>query len=974
MIPTHTDLIFDQMNDDEIITDDLEYSSSNGKYSFRFNYLGEGVFLLKSIGYIEEKSFRIQLQIGDKARARLSSLNNNLQYHLIWDVSEVEGISIISRSFIFTKLKDINKIASISFIGANSLSRSIGKIVSKVVPGVKFLYFLSLEDATHYYKLPEYNIRPDGIGNVYHSPDIDMYSIFIDRWQEKKDYLYIANRRLKVLYSENWKYSTQDKSFKVTISVVESNIIYYECEGILRTSNVEKVYAILGTILHEMGFNASDKKFYGIVNLRKVRRITLGGRKLTAFYENLYVKRIKMVILIPSNVIQLFFKVMSLISFENFSHWTINNSIDEAFVEILKHKEGNHETAQEVVKSSESVENISIPQTRREMIYLIEKQQKEIHDLKSHQHEQIQKILEITGRMSWDESFSESHLIPDSLSPFNEVYNLLHLLFQDFRDIINEKTLHAKLLKESEDKYRNFINLANDVIAVIQDGNLMFVNSRCESVLGYNSSEIVGQDMRDFVDIKERHKIDVYNKQRHDGADISSVYETILVHKNGNSVPVAISVGSLSYENRPAAMLIIRDITQNKKAEEELENYRNHLEVIIRERTIQLQQEITDRKIAEESDRLKTSFLSNMSHEIRTPMNAIIAFSNFLKNPNLPQSEREEYLNYIQSSGETLLNLINDIIDFSKIEAKQLNVSESYCNVDSLLDELYKYFENHLHRFKKFDVGLVLTIPNRSENTTIYTDVNRLKQILTNLLDNALKFTDFGAITFGYNIENQKIIFYVNDTGIGIPADKMNLIFQRFGKIDLSGRNFSGTGLGLAISNNLATLLNGNLWVRSKEGEGATFWLQLPLQQIEHLVAEDNPIEKPKVPNNYLAKRKILVVEDEDLNFKVLQIALQQRQVIVIRANNGKEAIDNLMLNNDIDLVLMDIQMPVMDGYESMSILKKTMPSMPIIAQTAFAMMEEKQRCLEKGFDDYISKPINLSELYEKIERLIKKD
>ncbi len=303
--------------------------------------------------------------------------------------------------------------------------------------------------------------------------------------------------------------------------------------------------------------------------------------------------------------------------------------------------------------------------------------------------------------MTWDESYEIPRQAYEIKSPFYEIYNYLSVLFQDFKEIIQDKHYHTQRLIESEDKYRNLINLANDVILVFQEDTVKFLNSRVEQVMGYKPEEIIGKNMDDFVAPEEIERLRDYHIRRIRGDEIPWIYETVFLHRDGHRVPVSMSVGIIQYENKPASMVIARDNTHKKKTEEELERYRNHLEEIVKQRTIQLQKEINERKIAEESDRLKTAFLSNMSHEIRTPMNAIISFSNFLKESDIDQAQRVEYINYIISSGQSLLNLINDIIDISKIEAKQLNVQKTHCRINTILDELYKLFEESRKSIKK---------------------------------------------------------------------------------------------------------------------------------------------------------------------------------------------------------------------------------------------------------------------------------
>jgi signal transduction histidine kinase/ActR/RegA family two-component response regulator len=407
------------------------------------------------------------------------------------------------------------------------------------------------------------------------------------------------------------------------------------------------------------------------------------------------------------------------------------------------------------------------------------------------------------------------------------------------------------------------------------------------------------------------------------------------------------------------------------KAENQLRKHQEELEQQVQQRTNELQLEMFERKAAEEADKLKTAFLANMSHEIRTPMNAILAFSNFLKDNDITSVQKNEYINYINACGTSLLHLIDDILDTAKIESKQLKINIKQCNLSSILNELYFYFLNH-KKCKEGEIKLSIPAHCFSRNYSLETDCVRLRQILTNLLDNAFKFTEKGDIEFGFDIIENMIQFFVRDTGIGIPLEKIDIIFERFGQVnDNSHKVYKGTGLGLSISKNLAELLGGKMWVETNEGVGTCFFFTIPansLNSTEILTGQESLLTDGHNPTLIWKDYTILVAEDDDLNFKLIQIALQKTKVNVIRANNGQEVLNILDEISNIHAVLMDIQMPVMDGFEATIQLKKRFPQLPVIAQTAFAMSDDKIKCLEVGCDDYISKPLNIDELYLKLD------
>ena len=955
--------------EDYIDTSDLTYTSPNDRYTYQFNYLGDGVFSLISNGSIDDKTFKHQVASGDKARDRLKALHPKKKYHLIWDVSELRRGSIIARYMAISKIKSDNMFGSLTFVGANSFFKNFSLIARKLVPHVKLFFFKTFPEAVQNLEIIlNKQFSADITPNSYLSSTEDPYAHFIEMWQNNPDFIRFSGEKYKITSENKWQHSASDGAFQIKVSLIEGCIVFFECEGFFKPLSIDICYGILENIMDEMGFNNSSNKFYTIVNIKKIKSLSLSARKRISYYESLYKDRSHLVVIVANPTMLFLLRLLRKISIDNFYHWEPTDSNETAFAKILSHQKGNFINLIDAQSNSQETEINEIPSDPDQMLKLIKKQQKELAEIKKTQQTEISRIIEIIGRMTWDESFQVPNITVENKNPFQEVYNSLSILFQDFKEIIQEKQLHTQKLIESEDKYRNLINLASDVIIVYQDDKVKFLNIRVEQSLGYKPAEILGKSLDGLVAPEEASRLRDYHIRRIKGDELPWIYESVFMHKDGHRVPVSMSVGLIIFENKLASLVIARDITQKKKTEEELERYRNHLEDIIKQRTLQLQKEISERKIAEEADRLKTAFLSNMSHEIRTPMNAIISFSNFLKEPDITLDQREEYLNYILSSGQSLLNLINDIIDFSKIQAKQLNIMETNCYINPLLEELHKLFEETRKSSHKDRITLLLSIPDKERKVALYTDPYRLKQILSNLLDNALKFTDAGSITLGYELQEEHILLFVKDTGIGIPEDKKDFVFKRFGKIENIGKNLGGTGLGLAISKHLTLLLNGKIWVESELGLGSQFYLKLPYNRTLETIPE------PIIASAYTGfhdwkGKKILIVEDEDLNFRVLQIALRKTNVGIFRAFNGLEAVDAVQNDPSISLVLMDIQMPVMDGYEAMQNIKKTKPKLPIIAQTAFALLEEQKRCLDLGFNDYIAKPIDTDELFQKIER-----
>jgi len=385
------------------------------------------------------------------------------------------------------------------------------------------------------------------------------------------------------------------------------------------------------------------------------------------------------------------------------------------------------------------------------------------------------------------------------------------------------------------------------------------------------------------------------------------------------------------------------------------------------------------REKAVEADKLKTAFLANMSHEIRTPMNAIIGFSDLLSEPGLSDEERKNFSHIIQNNGKVLLNLIDDIIDMAKLEAGQLRIDIQPVKVNEVLNELFDHFNELRNKMKKAHIEF--RFPQyRSSIIELMTDALRFRQIMSNLLNNALKFTESGFVEMGYmqgvpesapaGVPDQSLTFYVKDTGVGIPKEKLSMIFDRFRQVyDSHSRLFGGTGLGLTISKNFAELLGGRLWVDSEPGKGTTFFVALPAKSVDTMDEHEEKefIDDPKEFNG--EGLHILIVEDEPSSAMFLQAIVEKLGAQVILAENGEQAIEICTAEPKIDLVFMDLRMPVMDGFEATRIIKSKFPEMPVIAQTAFAMPEEIERSLKIGCNDHITKPLRPSEVLSAIKK-----
>lgn len=380
------------------------------------------------------------------------------------------------------------------------------------------------------------------------------------------------------------------------------------------------------------------------------------------------------------------------------------------------------------------------------------------------------------------------------------------------------------------------------------------------------------------------------------------------------------------------------------------------------------QLEISKKK-AEESDNLKSSFLANLSHEIRTPMNAIVGFSDLLNDKKLSENDKVEYIKIIRNSGSNLVSIIEDLIEMSKIDAQQITPKMVGFDLNSCCKELYEAIRVTIPKEKKIVFHYIknsTAVPKH-----IISDKTKLRQIITNLITNAIKYTEKGTVEFGFHIDEKKdsILFSVKDSGVGIDEKNLKVIFDRFRRVeDDFSVELSGLGLGLAISKAYVEMLGGTISVQSKVGEGSVFEFSIPLQYDTTKVEEVNVESAIDLDANH--DKVILVAEDDNINFLLLKKILQLRNYTIIRAVNGQEAVNICSNNPAINLVFMDIKMPIMDGYAAFEKIKTFLPNLPVIAQTAHSSVEDKERVLSAGFTDYITKPLDKEKIFQVIDRV----
>jgi PAS domain S-box-containing protein len=546
-----------------------------------------------------------------------------------------------------------------------------------------------------------------------------------------------------------------------------------------------------------------------------------------------------------------------------------------------------------------------------------------------------------------------------------------------YTEVVTEKMKTKEALEKSYDLLNNLSALVPGVVYTYQlfpDGSSRFPysSSGMYDIYEYTSEE-VREDATPVFGRIHPDDFDLVSKRISDSASNQSLFEVefrVILPEQGlrwrssKARPTKLDDGSTLWYG------IIIDITElkntqdlliekNKELEEQYEEYMQLNEVLSKTNN---DLEIAKQK-AEQSDRLKTAFLQNMSHEIRTPLNGIIGFTSLLKDIENTREEINEYASVITQSGKRLVELVNNILDISLIETAQTTVHKEIFSLNDMISDLYNFYIP-IAAAKNLD--MIVDIPDNIDEKPIYSDQLKIHQIMSNLINNALKFTHKGSITFGYSIDKSNGRFFVKDTGIGIREESLTDIFDRFTQIDSSiTRGFEGAGLGLSICKGMVEILEGRIWVDSKPGVGSAFYFDIPFDQ-----AENRNFETPVNPKSSISgKKKILIAEDDDISYEYLKKILDNHSYQLLYAKNGADAVWIVKNNPDIDLVLMDIKMPVMDGMEATKQIKKIRPELPIIAQTAYSFNEERALIMQAGCSDYLSKPIDREKLLKIIER-----
>jgi PAS domain S-box-containing protein len=497
-------------------------------------------------------------------------------------------------------------------------------------------------------------------------------------------------------------------------------------------------------------------------------------------------------------------------------------------------------------------------------------------------------------------------------------------------------------LRRSEERFRKLFESHAAVKLLIdpESGSIIDANNAAAEFYGWNMERLRKMNL---FDICTQSPGDLKKMLGRTNQDKGIFFESVHRLASGSLRDVEVFASRIDIEDHTYLHTIVHDITDKKKILTDL--------IIAKEKS-------------EESDRLKTAFMHNISHEIRTPMNAIVGFTSLMESSDLSEETRKQYFDIIYQSSNQLLSIISDIVDISNIETGHLKISPEKVNINLILRKLY---EQYSYKAKLENITFVVSVTLEDSSAITICDEIKLIQVISNLLNNAFKFTTKGSVEFGYSKLNGYLQFFVKDTGSGISEENFSRIFDRFYQIENPFIKPGGTGLGLSICKAYVELMGGRIWLESEPGKGSTFYFTLPFLNI-HGTQKEKKKDTEDGCFVIAPGRLILIAEDDDINYFLLNEMASAQGMRIVRAKNGLEAVERCEKMMDIDLVLMDIKMPVMDGFVATSKIKSNRPDLPVIAITAYAQDTERNKVFSYGFSDYISKPIEKKQI-EKIWR-----
>ena len=723
----------------------------------------------------------------------------------------------------------------------------------------------------------------------------------------------------RVVTSDDWCFQMDD--FSARFEIIDGNIFHADTSGSLQEEHVAPLFRVHETIMKSKPL--AKGSYYFVGGVTDVR----GSRKARSLYLN--------------HILQWYKDY----PFDMYVFYGANRLLRAAIimahplapfpVKVTKDLDGALEFIAE--KKAMGMKDSPLPRVNDGAMepLLPDKTQQYIDDL-----------LHFIGEINWENDGLDDSKEIDLSHPFNPVFEAMLLVKNDLDELFQERNRAEEALREGEERYRTLFGKAGQAIYVIQDEKIIFPNPKAEELYGYSAEELGSRPFSCFIHEEDRKLVSERHKKRPEGEGFPSSYPFRIIDKAENTKWVEINVTAFSWLDKPATLCFLTDISERMRA-----------------KTME-QEKIK----AESASRAKSEFLANMSHEIRTPLNGIIGMAELATDTDLDDNQRNIF-HTINAEANSLLGIINDILDFSKIEAGKFELEEIPFDLRHTIEDVANSFAHRTdQKGLEFISFLSPDVPSR-----LIGDPGRLRQILTNLSGNALKFTREGEVyieaKMAEDLGNKvKIHFLVKDTGIGIPKEKQAAIFESFTQADGSTtRKYGGTGLGTTISKQLVELMGGEISVESEEGKGSTFFFTTVFaKQTGH----KGTLTREEVD---LSNLRVLVVDDNQTNRFILKEYLESWGCLPVEATNGKEALsilkESIALKEPFDLLLTDFQMPEMSGFELAEEIRRINDSkkMPIIVLSSAGMRGDAKICADIGIEGYLNKPVRRDDLHKAI-------
>ncbi|MCF8373977.1 MAG: response regulator [Bacteroidales bacterium] len=983
---------------------DLCYQDPESEYSVKLEHVSGNVFRVVMEGYLDFESNLYYTGILEMILYRFRETFKNEMVFFIEHISNLKGFSIDARNYFEKKILDWDNYGGACYIGASQIYQDFGKLLHKNKPALLFHFCDEEKEAfeqIRQFQLPV-EVKPE--------PKLGR--------QAKKDWHIPGSPTTKdelvpkQIPESSWQLATQDDHFSASISMLENKAIHSRLKGFIQRSDVASYIRFIESLVDV--FDLAPGKYTHIVELKEIKGMS---RQAKSLLKNAFIKidflPSKLILVRPPKAIENTLNILSTLFPGKLDYCEVVGDFDLALkkLQLPKTKQdspvgasripggrlkksqkpeipkveskterptstGKNEHASKVVVNEKSTaveeirsEEVSFsteeiePETTivldEKLVATEDKSKKELEEIIKLQEKRIGELSEMIRDVSFNGTKRVQPVKLQPSDPFYEIFNAVSLMQGYYAESINDNKYNFESLRDQLGILQRFVNHSTEPGLLLKEGRISMANTAFAKLIGSEKSILEDKYLNQLIIPDDREMIDSILEKMDAGDELPSELNSAVISENGKERAVHIRIVVFPYRGKRAALLFFSEPIAapeiSLKEEAKQPNGKSH----------ELGAYVS------EAENLKFSFLANISHEIRTPMTAIVGLAEFLTSPVLNPQTLEEYVNLIKYNANSLLMLLNDLIDIASLEAGEVNISKKVCSVNQVLDSVYSRFS----KFQK-DSGyeqIVLKLNNFADPVVkLISDQDRIVQVLSNLLSNSFKFTQKGTIEFGvFSVHDDNIRFFVRDTGIGIDQDKFDLIFESFKQGDESRtREYAGAGLGLAISKKIAHLLDGRIWVASKKGEGSTFYLELPRPDPAELRKEDTGLLVE--PKQAWAGKTFLIVDDVDSSYHLLETILRKTKAKILWAKDGNVAVEYCR-NQKIDLVLMDIQMPNLDGLAATRLIKEIDPDIPIIAQTAYVQEEDKFRIEMAGCDGYIPKPLEKDLVYRIIQEQLDK-